>query len=124
MVTKKGGQGLGHVRQDERPRRVGGERTASRLGVQHGRNHCPPSSNEDSGLQWNEEKGGFVGAGDKDGGGEGRENDRAGMELFLIDEEHRRFKATVVHEPYFYLIPEDEEHQTQDDGEVREGRVK
>ena len=29
------------------------------------------------------------------------------MELFLIDGEKRRFKATVVHQPYFFLIPED-----------------
>ena len=30
------------------------------------------------------------------------------MELFLIDDEDRRFNATVLHEPYFYLIPEDD----------------
>eukprot|EP00571_Detonula_confervacea_P015151 CAMPEP_0172308022 /NCGR_PEP_ID=MMETSP1058-20130122/8746_1 /TAXON_ID=83371 /ORGANISM="Detonula confervacea, Strain CCMP 353" /LENGTH=2557 /DNA_ID=CAMNT_0013020353 /DNA_START=95 /DNA_END=7768 /DNA_ORIENTATION=- len=50
--------------------------------------------------------GGFVGAGDEDGD-DGGANERAGVELFLFDEENRRFKATVVHEPYFFLIPED-----------------
>ena len=29
------------------------------------------------------------------------------MELFLVDEEDCRFKATVMHEPYFFLVPED-----------------
>jgi len=53
-----------------------------------------------------DDSGGFVGAGEEDGGAEGGA-ERAGVELFLIDEENRKFKATVVHEPYFFLIPED-----------------
>eukprot|EP00581_Thalassiosira_minuscula_P005178 CAMPEP_0183736688 /NCGR_PEP_ID=MMETSP0737-20130205/49979_1 /TAXON_ID=385413 /ORGANISM="Thalassiosira miniscula, Strain CCMP1093" /LENGTH=216 /DNA_ID=CAMNT_0025970759 /DNA_START=39 /DNA_END=686 /DNA_ORIENTATION=- len=68
----------------------------------------PPSANDDEAASPLESSGGFVGAGDEDGGGaEGSANERAGVELFLIDEEHRHFKATVVYEPYFYLIPED-----------------
>lgn len=77
----------------------------------------PPTSNDDAagtvagGGSALEGGGGFVGAGDEDGGGGdgevGSSNERSAVEFFLIDEENRRFKATVVHEPYFYLIPED-----------------
>lgn len=68
----------------------------------------PPSSSNDSQSTalGGDDSGGFVGAGEEDGAGEGG-MERAGVELFLIDEENRRFKATVVYEPYFYLIPED-----------------
>ena len=86
----------------------------------------PPASNDDVGsaaggggsssaLDGNG-GGGFVGAGEEDGGGDGdvgSSNERSAVELFLIDEENRRFKATVVHEPYFYLIPEDKTQQGQ-----------
>ena len=47
------------------------------------------------------------GGGGGDGGGDDGGNERSGVELFLIDGEKRRFKATVVHQPYFFLIPED-----------------
>ena len=52
------------------------------------------------------------GGGDEDNFGDystagGGGNERSGVEIFLIDEEKRRFKATVLHEPYFYLLPED-----------------
>ena len=69
----------------------------------------PSSSNEDEDADPNDKSmgAGFVGAGDEDGDGAGGGNERSGVELFLIDEENRRFKATVVYEPYFYLIPED-----------------
>ncbi len=72
----------------------------------------PPASNDDAaGTSALEESGGgFAGAGDEDGGGGGdvgSSNERSAVELFLTDEENRRFKATVIHEPYFYLIPED-----------------
>ncbi|KAL7468775.1 hypothetical protein ACHAXS_009012 [Conticribra weissflogii] len=53
--------------------------------------------------------GAFMGAGAEDGGGRVGA-DRSAVELFLIDEEKRPFKATVVYEPYFYLIPEDKTH--------------
>ena len=35
-----------------------------------------------------------------------------GVELFLIDKEDRRFKSTVVHEPYFFLIPKERTAKT------------
>ena len=54
-----------------------------------------------------EDSTGFVGAGEEDGGADGGGAERAAVELFLIDEENRKFKATVAHEPYFFLIPED-----------------
>lgn len=66
----------------------------------------PATSSNGEPASWNEDAGGFVGAGEEDGE-DGGSNERAGVELFLFDEEHRRFKATVVHEPYFFLIPED-----------------
>ncbi|KAL7551487.1 hypothetical protein ACHAWF_014678 [Thalassiosira exigua] len=66
----------------------------------------PPAASSDDSAD-SPEGGGFVGAGDEDGGG-GGSAERSGVELFLIDEEHRRFKATVIHEPYFYLLMEDE----------------
>ena len=59
-------------------------------------------------IDTKESGGGFVGAGDEDGGGGGEsQNERSGVELFLIDDENRKFKSTVVYEPYFYLIPDD-----------------
>ena len=68
----------------------------------------PPSSGNDAQPSplGGDDSGGFVGAGEEDGGGEGGA-ERSGVELFLIDEDDRKFKATVVHEPYFYVIPED-----------------
>ena len=54
--------------------------------------------------------GGGGGDGDEDNGGDNSTaggNERSGVEIFLIDEEKRRFKATVLHEPYFYLLPEE-----------------
>ena len=46
---------------------------------------------------------------DEDGGGNVITGsvERSGVELFLINEEDRWFKATVVHEPYFFLVPKD-----------------
>jgi len=68
----------------------------------------PASSGNDTqpSAMGGDDSGGFVGAGEEDGGAEGGA-ERAGVELFLIDEENRKFKATVAHEPYFFLIPED-----------------
>ena len=70
----------------------------------------PATSNDDSpqsSSNLGDDSGGFVGGGEEDGGIV--ENERAGVELFLIDEENRRFTATVVYEPYFYLIPDDKD---------------
>ncbi len=71
----------------------------------------PASSGNDtaqpSSIMGGDDSSGFVGAGEEDGGAEGGGAERAGVELFLIDEENRKFKATVAHEPYFFLIPED-----------------
>ena len=67
----------------------------------------PPTSNNDAAHEASDGAGGFVGAGEEDGGGDAGGAERAGVELFLIDDENRRFKATVVHEPYFFLFPED-----------------
>jgi DNA polymerase epsilon subunit 1 len=50
------------------------------------------------------DEGGFAGGGEDDGGG--AVGERSALELFLIDEEQRRFKATLVYEPYFYVLPE------------------
>ena len=69
-----------------------------------------PSSNDGvaPARQWDESAGGFVGAGDEDGGSGGPDGaERAAVELFCIDADDRRFKCTVVHEPYFYVVPED-----------------
>ena len=52
-------------------------------------------------------EGGFVGGGVDDG--DTGQNERSALELFLIDEEQRKFKATVVYEPYFYVVPKDDE---------------
>jgi len=69
----------------------------------------PASSNDDGpARQWDESAGGFVGGGSEDGGGDGPDGaERSAVELFCVDADDRRFKCTVVHEPYFYVVPED-----------------
>lgn len=52
------------------------------------------------------QEGGFAGGGDDDG--DAPMNERSALELFLIDEDNAGFKATVVYEPFFYILPKDE----------------
>ena len=85
----------------------------------------PPTSSSgpsnESSLGGMDSSGGFVGAGEEDGGGEGGANERSAVELFLIDGENRRFKATVAHEPYFFLIPQDKTTNNSSSGSMMMG---
>lgn len=56
-----------------------------------------------TGISSEDNTGGFVGSGFEDGNLS--QNERSCLELFLIDQDGGRFKATVVHEPYFYIVP-------------------